>query len=256
MKKLFFVALMAAVAFTSCKIEDGYKPRRTVRGLSMYSYVDDRLQVVIKDVQMFYRADAWLSATTDEERNKIHDAYFYYNYLGYDADKRQLLIRFAHDELIIETNGKLLHEVGSKWSYYYLYRGGKGFVPLTMECTAEGKYSVEYLQSEYNDMKRLLGEHHLTMEMSPVGDSLSEEYELVFNGTGRCSANLYLDEPFRIEYKTNELKWNNVHSMWYSGTIDMTTDNGGTDTARATLDYDSVEIEYRGLTDRYSTIDY
>ncbi len=253
MKKLLIVALVAAVAFTSCKIEDGYKPRRTARGLSMYSYVNDRLQVVIKDVEMFYRADVWLSATTDEERNKIHDAYFYYNYLAYDADKRQLSIRFSHDELIIETNGKLLHEVGSKWSYHYTDLWSKGFVPLTMECTAEGKYSVEYMQSEYNDIKQLLGEHHLTIE---ILGSLSGGYELVLNGTGRCSAHLYLDEPFRIQYKAEDLKWNNVRSMWHSGTIDMTTDNGGTDTARAILEYDSVEIEYRGLTDRYSTIDY
>lgn len=246
---------VAAVAMCSCEITDGDSVKRTLPGYIMYLNTVSGYNELAGKLELAFKIDEYLAASTDEERNALHDKYFYSNYVAYDAETGVLNIRYPSYDLFVYTGGKLLSEDGAVWRGNYSdgnpYKGKDSFPTFTR--LEDGRYKVEYEILQDYDRPAA----SICVEMTVEEPQYAADDRIVrISGSDKSEyLSSYNGKSLVIDDEVSDLTWNGY--AFIGGRFAMTTTNDGvTDTASAiVVERMGVEIEYRGVKEKYQYYD-
>ena len=250
MKKIIFSALLAAVALCSCKTATREYRNPTYPGYIMLVNNISGYRALPEKLAVMFQIDEYIGAETDEEREKVHDRYFYNEYVAYDAAKGVFTIRYQSHELFVSTGGKRIGETGAEWSGRY--EREIMFMPV-VKCIGEDRYEVTYNESEY---PRFSSDKYKVSVEVEVKESLAGNKSLSLNMSGICeSYNRSDNRTFIVDGSATGLIWRG--NGFFGGTIDLTTENRGVvDNAKVEFSDDrSFTVWYDGCRDVYSSYD-
>lgn len=251
LKKIVLLAV-AAATMCSCKISDGDTVKRTAPGYIMYNNTISGYNQLSLQLKLAFQIDEYIAASTDEERKTVHNKYFYSQYVEYNAETGIFNVRYPQNELFVDTGGKLLSEDGAVWRGHYTVsdpHGKKEGFP-TFTRLENGNYKVEYSVAQYSgipsadiSVEMTIEEPQSVLDSRIVKFSGNSKSEYVSSGDG---------STFVIDAEVSDLTWDG--STFIGGRFAMTTTNDGiTDTVSATIiEPMTVEIEYRGVKEKYS----
>lgn len=246
MRRLLLSAAVIAALLCGCERESGYGSfDPTLPGYYMFQQVDESLCSELSDVMPVFAFSLYYAAQTDEEREKIHDAFFYSSRIARNGDQWRIID--ADSELVIDTGGKGLSENGARWTYRYADRSDyygqtlpaitsdAGSLTLCLPQTPErmfwttGDFPIEAAYV-YRPVSSGASVHSITLTLAGSGVTHADE----------------IDVDFEI---TDPLKYNSFVSYFDKGALKLTTTNNGvTDTATATFtgEEGDTAIEYNG----------
>lgn len=250
MKKIIFSALLAAVALCSCKTDTREYRKPTYPGYIMLVNNITGYRALPEKLALLFQIDEYISAETDEERERVHDRYFYREYVVYDAEKGVCTIRYQSEELIVNTGGKRIDEIGAEWSGRY-DRATK-FMPV-VNCIGENRYEVTYNELDYPRFSN--DKYKVSVEVE-IKESLTSNKRLSLSMSGTCeSYNKYDNSTFIVNGRATDLTL--YGGYIYGGTVELTTENRGVvDNAKVEFSDDySFTVLYDGCKDVYSIYD-
>lgn len=253
MKRMILSALLAASLLCACETEPRESYRRTEPGYIMYLNSIGGYRTVSEQLTLMFRIDEYVGAATDEEREAVHDRYFYDYYVAYDEAKGEFTIRYNKydkDNLYVNTGGKRIGETGAEWSGYYESR--RNFVPA-VKCVAENRYEVVYEEGAYRRDASIKYRASVAIEVVEAVNNHGMSLKI----NGECESCTDSDNTtFVVASRATDLLWQ--YGGFASGTLELTTENGGTvDTAEAEIrGAGDVWIEYGGYGDEYTYYGY
>ena len=250
MKKIIFSALLAAVALCSCKTDTREYRNPTYPGYMMLVNNIAGYRALPEKLALLFQIDEYIGAETDEERERLHDKYFYKEYVAYNAEKGVFTIRYWSEELVVNTGGKRIGEIGAEWSGRY--ENETKFMPV-VKCIGENRYEVTYHEFDYPQYSR--DKYKVSVEVEIKELSPSYRY-IVLEMTGTCeSCNKSSNRTFIVDGSATGLIWRG--NGFLGGTIDLTTENRGVvDNAKVEFSDDrSFTVWYDGCRDVYSSYD-
>lgn len=250
MKKIIFSALLAAVALCSCKTATREYRNPTYPGYMMLVNNIAGYRALPEKLAVMFQIDEYIGAETDEERDKVHDRYFYKEYVAYNAEKGVCTVRYWSEELVVNTGGKRIGEIGAEWSGRY--ERGTMFMPV-VKCIGENRYEVTYNESDFPQYSR--DKYKVSVEVE-VKEPMTSNKHLSLSMSGTCeSCNKSDNRTFIVEGRATDLT---MHGDYiYGGTVELTTENRGVvDNAKAEFsDNYSFTVFYDGCKDVYSIYD-
>lgn len=180
--KRILTLLAAFVALAGCRIEEAeyYDPAET--GLLMFRAANQRLSgeaAVAARVMLF---DLYYSAS-EEEREAIHDRYFYSSRIVEKGDEWRIID--SSRELVIYTDGQPLHTAGAVWRYVDSFQQYAGGDLPAIACRADGSGTTYDLRLPGGGRELSFA----TAYYSRPQDSGTIRYwcELTLSGSGACS---------------------------------------------------------------------
>lgn len=236
MKRLLLSTAVLAAVLCGCERESGYgRFEPTLPGYYMFQQVDAALCGELSEMAPVFAFLIYYAAETDEEREKIHDAFFYASRISQKGDQWRIID--TDSELVIDTGGAPLSENGAKWTYHYADRSDC-YGETLPAITSEGSETLTLCLPE--TPKR---EFH-TAGLFPV--KAAYEYRRIPSGvyvhsiriTLSGSGTTYTDDIdiyFRI---TSPLEFDSFASYIEKGSMTLSTANG--------LDIDTAKADYMG----------
>lgn len=182
MKRLIYT-LLIAFSLTGCKIDEGdtFEPTRV--GRQLFRISADAIGEESKMLATLLRFNEYLSASTDEAREELHNRYFYTSRII--EVKNEWHIINSNSTLIINTGGKLLSEVGAEWSYrsndQYPLATAKYITRLANEA-GDDRAIYQFITSQTNKYSVNVRKKAISQD----GTSKSE-YEFSYSGCGTAS---------------------------------------------------------------------
>ena len=237
MKRLLLsTALLAAGLLCGCEKEGGYgRFEPTLPGYYMFQQEDTALCGELSELVPVFAFSIYYAADTDEEREKIHDAFFYSSRISQKGDEWRIID--TDSELVIDTGGTSLSENGAKWTYRYADRSdcyGEEFPAITSEdggmltlCLPEtperefytaGLFPVKAAY-EYRRIPSGAYVHSIRITLSGNGTTYTDD----------------IDIHFRI---TSPLEFDSFSSYIGKGSMTLSTVTG--------LDMDTAKADYMG----------
>lgn len=248
MKKIIFSALLAAVALCSCKTDTREYRNPTYPGYIMLVNNIAGYKIVSCKLALLFQIDEYIGAETDEEREKVHDKYFYNNYVSYDAESGVFNLRYSSYEVFVNTGGKRIGETGAEWTGWY--QDNTDFVPC-VKCIGENRYEVTYDEAYY---PRNNDRYKVSVEVE-ILEALKRYRFMSVKMTGTCTSYNKSSSKgvFVIDGNATDLIWK--EDRFCGGTIELTTENHGVvDNAKAEFsDGGDCMIWYGNCKDIYSS---
>lgn len=250
MKKIILSALLAAFALCSCKTATREYRNPTYPGYMMLVNNISGYKAFSGKLALMFQIDEYIGAETDEERERVHDKYFYREYVAYDDAKGLFTIRYDTDELFVSTGGKRIGETGAEWSG--MYENQYEFMPV-VKCIGENRYEITYNESDY---PRFSSDRYKVSVEAEVGEASAVSGGMSLKMTGTCESRNKSDNgTFIVEGYATDLIWQG--NRFLTGTVELTTENRGViDNAKAEFSEDgSFTVWYGGSKDVYSLYD-
>lgn len=250
MKKIILSALLAAFALCSCKTATREYRNPTYPGYIMLVNNIYGYKAFSGKLALMFQIDEYIGAATEEERERVHDKYFYREYVAYDDAKGLFTIRYDTYELFVGTGGKRISEIGAEWSG--VYENQSEFMPV-VKCIGENRYEITYNESDY---PRYSSDRYKVSVEAEVEDTSAGFGGILLKMTGTCeSCNKSDSGAFIVEGRATDLRLQG--NRFLTGTVELTTENHGViDNAKAEFfDDGSFTVWYGGSKDVYSLYD-
>lgn len=245
MKRHLLLCLWAAVA-AGCVTEQGGEFEPTRPGYYLYDHAAAPLLGAMNDVWPVFAFIRYWEAETDEERERIHDLFFYTQRIVCEGN----LCRIICDrwELAIDTGGRPLSEAGACWTFRYAGRDDSDPGDAPRLCAPESGDS----------------RYVLHWPAAAAGDGFGGEFrvaailETTVSAPGVTTHCLYLHAEGRgsvrapdidIDFETTQpLVYRPLERAFGSGALRLTTTaDGKSETAEASiLSPAEVRIDYNG----------
>ena len=116
MRRFIIICALAAAA-SSCRIQEGNPFEPTRLGYDLSYKTVEHINRASDIVQTLMHFNEYLAAE-DEEREVLHDLYFYNYRIAERADNRWEIIGYDYTTLSVLTGGHLLDDTGDSWQFY------------------------------------------------------------------------------------------------------------------------------------------
>lgn len=229
---VYIIVILTSIFFQSCVKESFTKPERTKLGFSIFLNSSTSWYLGIRFSDIALKVNEWLSAESQEDKQKIENLYFPHNKLIIDGNKIEV-----SDLCVINTFGSSLSDKNTKWNLSF---GAEGFFIMSATIQNEGDLFTTIIEAPL----WLSKESTLTTQIKQT----DKKYEVTGDGTCFLIFNEKIDYRITsplIVTKMNDLYLDNyyIQNKITQGSVEMEWTSKG---AFASGDTDLIKASYLG----------
>ncbi len=241
--KRFLLLIASAWSATGCVVSDSpekFQPTRPGYYLFRQSY--EPLCSVADELRDIFAFARYYTAPTDQEREALHDAFFYAKRIARSGDTWRIIDSWKEVEIV--TGGLPLQAEGSDWTINYTdtyYDKPQRTLTIGRDASAEDRYTL-LLSEDFDTLTGCFTVETTFVTQFPEPGIRTYTVEQSIAGEGHAAArdvgiDLAIRTPLRYASTTSH--------AFVAGALRLTTGEG--DTAEAVLEsHDLVKIEYNG----------